>query len=302
MTTSRKGNEHAEQNTKSEAAQEVISRIQDKGRYSKKTNILPVFPGKIKTMESEAEVGTLTVKLPAFWTDKPEAWFAQAEANFRARRITKQMSKFNLVVVALDSDTVNGVLDLLKNPPVEDAYDQLKARLEQSFQLSTVDKVKQALELTHLADENPIRLADRILALAGEASADDILQTIFMLKLPEDVRKTMWAEKLGSWPAIKARASSLWHAEKSKGQASLCAVAGAGKEIPETNAVKSKEVSKGKGGQGKRKNTFKHFQQFAANFSQRPNGPCLFHEFYGHTAYKCNAPCSMAGNGAAGHQ
>ena len=29
------------------------------------------------------------------------------------------MSKFNLVVVALDSDTVNGVLDLLKNPPVE---------------------------------------------------------------------------------------------------------------------------------------------------------------------------------------
>ena len=110
------------------------------------------------------------------------------------------MSKFNLVVVALDSDTVNGVLDLLKNPPVEDAYDQLKARLVQSFELSTVDKVKQALELPPLADENPIRLADRLLALAGEASAEEILQTVFMLKLPEGVRKTMWAEPLGSWP------------------------------------------------------------------------------------------------------
>ena len=36
-------------------------------------------------MEEEAAVGTVTVKLPAFWADKPEAWFAQAEANFRAK-------------------------------------------------------------------------------------------------------------------------------------------------------------------------------------------------------------------------
>ena len=33
--------------------------------------------------EDEAEVGLLPVKLPAFWPDKPEAWFEQAETNFR---------------------------------------------------------------------------------------------------------------------------------------------------------------------------------------------------------------------------
>ena len=36
-------------------------------------------------MEEEAAVGTVTVKLPAFLANKPEAWFAQAEANFRAK-------------------------------------------------------------------------------------------------------------------------------------------------------------------------------------------------------------------------
>ena len=84
--------------------------------------------------------------------------------------------------------------------------------------------------------------------MAGEARAEEILQTVFMLKLPEGVRKTMWAELLGSWPAMKARASSLWHAEKSKGQASVCAAAGAVSDMPEMNAVKSKEWSKGKEG------------------------------------------------------
>ena len=74
-------------------------------------------------VEEEAAVGTLTVKLPAFWPDKPEAWFIQAEANYRARRITSQMTKFNLVVVALDADTIDGVLDLLEKPPNEDSYD-----------------------------------------------------------------------------------------------------------------------------------------------------------------------------------
>ena len=71
-------------------------------------------------VEEEATVGMLSVKLPTFWPDMPEVWFAQAEANFRARRITSQKSKFNLVVVALDADTLKGVLDLIEREPDEE--------------------------------------------------------------------------------------------------------------------------------------------------------------------------------------
>ena len=38
----------------------------------------------------DAKVGTLTVKLPSFWPDKPEAWFGQAEANFRGPKDNEQ--------------------------------------------------------------------------------------------------------------------------------------------------------------------------------------------------------------------
>ena len=160
-------------------------------------------------MEEETSVGSLTIKLPAFWADKPEAWFVQAEANFRARRITSQLTKFNLVVVALDAGTIEGVLDLLEQTSNEDSYDQLKARLVQSFKISNVDKIKRALELPPLADENPVRLADKMMALTREASSEDVMKTVFMLKLPDGVRKTMWSEPLASWTEMKARASCL---------------------------------------------------------------------------------------------
>ena len=104
--------------------------------------------GRWRNVEEEPEVGSLKVKLPSFWPDKPEAWFVQAESNFKARRISSQQSKFHLVVIALDSETVDGVLDLLEAPPEDDPYDQLRTRLVQSFKLSKVDKIKRAMEST----------------------------------------------------------------------------------------------------------------------------------------------------------
>ena len=74
--------------------------------------------------------------------NKPEAWFVQAEANFHARRITSQKTRFNLVVVALNVDIIDGVLDLLESPPDDDSFDKLKARLVQSFKMAKVDKIK----------------------------------------------------------------------------------------------------------------------------------------------------------------
>ena len=241
-------------------------------------------------VEEEAEVGSLKVKLPAFWPDKAEAWFVQAEANFRARRITSQQSKLNLVVVALDADTVDGVLDLLENPPELDQYDQLKARMVQSFKISKVDKIKQALEFPPVEDENPVKLADKIMSLTREASGEDFAKAVFMLKLPDAVRKTMWAEPLASCPEMKARASGLWHAERTRKQA--CVYEAAEAIEPEMNAVRA----------ASRKKRISKFQDFAATFNQRQNGPCLFHDFFGRSATKCREPCSHAGNGRAGRQ
>ena len=165
--------------------------------------------------------------------------------------------------------------------------------------MSTVDKVKQCMELQPLADENPIKLADQMIALTRDATAEDIVKTMFLLKLPDSVRKAMWAEPLKDWSEMKARAKGLWHAEKTKRQAATYEVAGARAisqdDEVETNAVRFKP--KGKNNQNSKK-----FKDFAGTFYQRLNGPCVFHEFYGQSTTRCRSPCSQAGNGKAGRQ
>ena len=246
----------------------------------------------------ETKVGTLSVKLPAFWPDKPEAWFGLAKANFRARRITSKKSQFNLAVVALDSETINGVLDLLEKPPGDSSYDELKARLIQAFKISTVDKIQRAMEIPPLTDEMPSRLADNIIAMMRGATAEDFAKTIFMLKLPDRVRSTMWAEPLTDWTTMKTRANALWHAEKTKNRARICeaslanACTGTCAHEPEANAV----------GTARKGRKPSQFQEFARTFQQTPNGPCVFHEFFGVKATRCREPRSRAGNVKAGRQ
>ena len=170
----------------------------------------------------------------------------------------------------------------------------------QAYKLSTVDKVKQCMELPPVADENPIKLADQMIALTREATAEDIVKTMFLLKLPDSVRKVMWAEPLKDWPDMKSRAKGLWHAEKTKRQAAMYEVSGAQNigrdEEPEAHSVRVKP--KGKSNQNTKK--VKEFKEFPGTFYQRPNGPCVYHEFYGRSADRCRAPCSQAGNGQAG--
>ena len=128
------------------------------------------------------------------------------------------------------------------------------------------------------------------MALTRDASGEDVIKTVFMLKLPDAVRKTMWSEPMKPWPEMKSRASSLWHAERTRKQA--CVYEAAEWSEPDTNAVRAPA----------RKRRTNKFQEFAATFNQRQNGPCVFHEFFGRSATRCREPCSQAGNGRAGRQ
>ena len=64
-----------------------------------------------------AHVSAVSVKLPPFWPTDPQLWFAQVEAQFRTRSITREETKFWHVVGTLEQTYANEVRDLLLEPP-----------------------------------------------------------------------------------------------------------------------------------------------------------------------------------------
>ena len=46
-------------------------------------------------------IQAVALKLPEFWTDKPEVWFARVEAQFGTKGITQDDTKFNYLVIPI---------------------------------------------------------------------------------------------------------------------------------------------------------------------------------------------------------
>ena len=92
------------------------------------------------------------IKLPKFWTDDPEIWFLRAEAQFRAKSIIVDQTKFDYVITALDNCAAAEVKAVLLNPPEQGKYNALKTALLNAFGNSQLQKDAELLNISGLGD------------------------------------------------------------------------------------------------------------------------------------------------------
>jgi len=78
-------------------------------------------------------VQAVSVKLPEFWPDDPEIWFARVEAQFNTRGISADATKFDHVVGVLDNSTASEVKSVLTHPPATNKFEALKKALLDAF-------------------------------------------------------------------------------------------------------------------------------------------------------------------------
>ena len=93
-----------------------------------------------------------SLKLPEFWTDKPEVWFARVESQFGTKQITVDKTKFDYVVSSLDNTTAGEVEAILTAPPDNNKYDSLKAALLAAFGKTQAQKDSELLSIMGLGD------------------------------------------------------------------------------------------------------------------------------------------------------
>ena len=82
------------------------------------------------------------MKLPTFWPDAAEVWFAQADAQFAIRNLTVSKTKFYHVVAVLPQEVASQILDLIRAPPARDPYGVLRERLITLYTLNDYQRLR----------------------------------------------------------------------------------------------------------------------------------------------------------------
>ena len=128
--------------------------------------------------------GTATnvaLKLPAFWPENAEVWFAQAEAQFAIKSISVSKTKFYYAVASLPQEVATQILDLIRAPPAGDPYKVLRERLITLYSLNDYQRFEALVSLPLTGDQKPSHLMNRMLALLPDDHKPDfILRGLFL--------------------------------------------------------------------------------------------------------------------------
>lgn len=144
--------------------------------------------GQGKGQSAASEVARVAMRVPPFWPDSPEIWFAQIEAQFSNSNITTDTSKFNTVVGNIESKVLTQVSDAVLNPPAEEKYISLKKAIIEVFGDSEQRKMKKLLSEVDLGDRKPSQLMNELTKLASDKINGDFLKELWLQRLPPQVR------------------------------------------------------------------------------------------------------------------
>ena len=102
-----------------------------------------------------AVAANVTMKLPVFWPDAAEVWFAQADSQFAIKNLTASRVKFYHAVAVLPQEVAVQLLDLIQTPPAVEPNKVLKERLITLNFLNDYQRFEALVSLTLSGDQTP---------------------------------------------------------------------------------------------------------------------------------------------------
>ena len=165
--------------------------------------------------EEPKSVAATAVKLPSFWIEDPELWFAQIECVFNNRipKITQDGTKYNYVCEVLPSRVISKVRHIiLSTAPEAEKYGLLKTQLMKSFGQKTVTKQAELLQMVSnptMGDNLPSDILLMIRNLS-DSSYKDVERAILLLHLPPAVRTALASSKAATNDLLADEANSIF--------------------------------------------------------------------------------------------
>ena len=130
--------------------------------------------------DSNVCVNRVSVKVPPFWPEQPEIWFAQVEAQFSISGINNDISKFNTVVATIESNVLSQICDAILNPPEQGKYNNLKSAIIERYCNSEQKKIQKLIFEVDLGDKHPTQLLNELSGLAKGKINNDFLKSLWL--------------------------------------------------------------------------------------------------------------------------
>lgn len=241
------------------------------------------------------------VKVPPFWKVNPSLWFAQLEAQFANSNITVDSTKFNHVVASIESEVLSAVHDIVLNPPADDKYATLKARLIAFYAESESSKIRTLLQGLELGDQRPSYLLTRMRGLAGTHISEDLLKSMWLSRLPGNMQAILAASTETLEPLAKMADKISEHVTPPmhvhSAETPYPHTLNLENQIAElTKQVQQLSAQVNDTRRPVKRNNFNQARNRSRS-RKRPglrepeNGMCFYHTNFGSRAKKCTPPC-----------
>lgn len=247
------------------------------------------------TVISNPQISAMSQKLPPFWPMNPDIWFAQVEATFAISGISADKTKFYHVIACIDSKYLEVVQDILKSPPENDKYGALKSRMLKEFSISETEKLNKLLQMVDMGDKKPTQLLREMQNLAGTNFGATALETLFLQRLPENIRNIVSAssgsteEKAKIADKIFELSNNQVHAVNTNPNSEINALRSDIRYLAETLNKISTFPSNRSRGSFRRRSVSRSSSPHPQNNN---NNICYYHKRFGAKAIKCTSPCS----------
>lgn len=140
-------------------------------------------------------VDRIAVRLPPFWAEDAEIWFAQVEAQFEISGIKSDTTMYYQVIRELDHKIAREVRDIITRPPATEKYNKLKTELINRLSISREQRMRQLLTHEELGDRKPSQFLRHLRALAGDGVGDDFLRSLWSSRLPTHIQAIIASQK-----------------------------------------------------------------------------------------------------------
>lgn len=247
--------------------------------------------------ETDQIINRVSVKVPPFWPDHAEIWLAQVEAQFSVAGITSDASKYNTVVAAIESNVLVQISDAILNPPPDDKYGNLKKCILERYCESEQKKTQKLLSEIDLGDKRPTQLLNELSALAKDKVTRDFLKTLWLQRLPAQVRAILQASDadLNELAKLADKIMEVGEFQHLSVVTSSQSLPTGASEIDKRLERLEKQINSlcmvnNNHKRRSRSVSAKRQQQGVAN--QKSEQICWFHAKYGENARKCREPCT----------